>query len=356
MPAKTLFIPAADLRPGHTLIDEAGPSQVRAVVPSEGQTAVAVEQISGRPRQVSIRALDATSPVVVTARSHAYVHSPEHARDVQAARTIVSEHKGLLRPQAADLAAGASVPLDSMAAALRQSGHAQEAAVLRKLPGLHVRIDHDKGLTLTEHPPGYTQGAAQTWKNLEEEARSRKMQVFAAQQSPKGTLQAHYRSVQTGEELGLVSRIDLQTGAACTAREKDIDSAVPTLAMARQRADLSAQWRKTVALAAENADLRPDLPRASQAQPSRLVSLDDRPSVTGKFEGIAPSSNPDKVLISLRGPVQERVSVSKDVLTQIPERTRAGTPMTLTHSPTKGLSVTLGREKGGAGREIGLTP
>ncbi|ODU95486.1 MAG: hypothetical protein ABT24_12105 [Thiomonas sp. SCN 64-16] len=356
MPAKTLSIPAADLRPGHTLIDEAGPAQVRAIVPSEGQTAVAVEQIAGRPRQVSIRALDATAPVVVTARSHAYVHSQEHARDVQAARAIVSEHKGLLRPQAVDLAAGASVPLDSMAAALRQSEHAQEAAVLRKLPGLHVRIDPDKGLTLTEHPPGYTQGAAQTWKNLEEEARSRKMLMFAAQQSPTGTLQAHYRSAQTGEELGLVSRIDLQTGAARTAREKDIASAAPTLDTARQRADLGVQWRKTVELAAENADLRPDLPRAPQAQTSRLVSLDDRPSVTGKFEGIAPSSNPDRMLIVLRGPVQERVSVPKDVLTQIPESMRPGTPMALAKSPEKVLRVRVVREKGGADREIGLSP
>lgn len=351
MPVKTVEIPAADLRPGHIAMF-GRPARVESIV--RGTDALAVEMTSGKPRDTAVVGYAPDQPIAVTARSHAYAQSPERHRDLLAARGVLTQHKALLRPAAGDLAKGMAVDLRGMQNELQSSGHTQEAALLRRLPGLRVQIDPEKGLTLTEQPAGYTRGAAQTWKNLESAARDRGLVMFANPISPPGSMLATYRDARTGEDMGLYSRIDMSTGAARTGRHLYRETA--TLDTARQRAVLESNLTLMRQQARQNEAARPDLPLAQPPDLQRVVPIEThksgltgvagRSSVTGKFAGVSPSANPDRMTVHLtRGGVQERVSIPLPALEGIPKGTQAGTTLTVAFTPERGVTIRVDREK-----------
>ena len=332
MPVQTVTISGADLKPGHVVLSKSGPSRIETVVPSEGRDAVFAEHVSDHPRRTTIKAHALNAPQAVTARSHAYVQSQAHRRDTRAAQKLVARHKQWLHPLAADLATGAAVSLRPLADALSGAGLGADAALLRRLPGLRVQIDPDKGLLVTDRPAGYTSGPAQTWNNLQGEARSRRLLAFVDAASPPGSMDVRFRSAQSGEDVGLLSRVDLKTGAAKTSRAADIDTAASTLDTARQRAELGNGWKQTVMLAHENALLRPDLPHVEPAARSQITQVEDRRTMTGRFVGVSVSINPDRMLVHIaRDGGEDRVSIPRDAISRIPADLSAGSSVKITY-------------------------
>jgi len=266
MPTKTVVIDAADLKPGHILRGEQGFSRVDLAVSAPGGENLIVGVVQGRPRRSEYHVLPLDSQVKVTARSHAYVMSPQRRDDLSAAQVVVSANKNLLRPQALDLSRGEAVSLNGLTQALRDEGSKQQAAVLQRLPGLRVQIDPDNGLVLTERPATLTLSAAQSWAHLQEEARLRKLRMFADPASPQGVMDARYRTEQ-GEYLGIVSRISTDTGAVRTAPPDKLHAAEQTLDKARQRTLLDQAIQREKAIAWERENLQ--RPQAREKTPKR---------------------------------------------------------------------------------------
>ena len=354
MPAKTVDIAAADLRPGHILVAHGRPARIEVALPDAFKEKMIVEQVGGKPRLASFQAYGMDTRLDVTARSAAYVQSHEHALDMKAAQGILASNKELLRTQAAELARGEAIDLRPFAAQLVQQGQTQDAALLRRLPGLRVQIDAGKGLVVTDRPAGYTDGPAETWNNLQIEARSRKLLAFVAAQAPSGVMDIRFRSALSGEDVGLLSRVDLKTGAARTARAGDIEAAAPTLDTARQRAEMGDGLKQIARLTHENGLLRPDLPHVSPARRSQLTLIEERRAVSGQFTGISASGNPDRMLIHLaRDGGEDRVSVPRDAISRIPENLAPGTPVKIDYAAARGLRVHTGRDRStGPGLEL----
>lgn len=352
MPVKTVRIEARDLKPGHILFTPGGVSRVElAALEPSGENMI-VGAVGGKPRRTDYHAFSVDKRVTVTARSHAYAFSPQRADDLRAAQAILTANKALLRPQALELSRGEAVSLSGLTQALRDEGSKQQAAVLQRLPGLRVQIDPEKGLVLTERPATLSLSAAQSWKNLEEAAHNRKLALSASPQSPKGFIDARCRT-QQGDDIGVVSRIDMATGAVRTALDGRQDSAQPTLDRAVQKTHLNTAIDQSRALAFENRRLRPDLPHVEKPRDreQRTILL-PRTSLVGTFAGISAADHPQMMRVHINKDAERlRVDVPISALDDIKHGTPAGTKLSM---QMEGNKPTIRRTAVGRELDIGM--
>jgi antirestriction protein ArdC len=297
--------------------------------------------------------------ITVTTRSLEVVQAEKEA--LERVKLQVMARSELLRDDANELAKGCAIPVSRL---LERDPGAVIATEHNGKP-LWVQFRTETGLTVTDKPEGFTAGMRDTWQNLETAAREATKGNLSVHVDPASTpsvVVAAYRVAPSGVDTGMRTLIDVQTGAAATGRATDnLDPATNgTLDKARQRLELERTIERTREMLRENREVfRPDLPRplpaatrADNTERAPLIQIEQARQVTGRFEAIGLSHNPDRMQIHMtRAGQRIRVEVPREAIAQIPAGHGRGDPLVL-RQQGKSLSISSNEKSQGVGREL----